>query len=79
MTHELHLRWSAGDVPLENLRLELAHPGRRPPEVIEIREPEGERMIEINQPEGGIIETTLRAQTPRGEVLATTTTFLPPC
>lgn len=79
VTHELHIRWSAGEMPTENLRLELAHPGRRPPEVIEIRELEGERTIEINQPDGGIIEVTLRAETPHGEVLATATTFLPPC
>ena len=79
VTHELHLRWSAGEFPLENLRLELARPGRRAPEVIEIREPVGERTIEINQPDGGIIEATLRAETPHGDVLATATTFLPPC
>jgi hypothetical protein len=79
LTHELHIRWSAGDLPVENLRLEMVHPGRRAPEVIEIREPVGERTIEINQPDGGIIETTLRGKTPRGDLLATATTFLPPC
>jgi hypothetical protein len=78
VTHELYVRWSAGEIPYEDLWLEVSYPDR-PPETIDLWAPVGMTLIDLQLPDGGDVALTLNARMPFFDESTSVYVTLPPC